>query len=151
MDSTMEAVLEGAMAGTLATLPMSAVMIAAEKAGLMGQQPPEVITKRMLDELEVKRDESTNHAAASAMHLAFGAGAGALFNVARQRIDPSVPPVIAGIVFGLLVYGVSYSGWIPALNILPKPMHDRPGRQPSMVAAHVVYGALLGALSRQGT
>ena len=42
---------------------------------------------------------------------------------------------------------VSYSGWLPALHLMPPPEQDRPGRQPSMVAAHVVYGAVLGALS----
>ena len=48
-----------------------------------------------------------------------------------------VSETVQGIGFGLLVYTVSYAGFIPALNILPSPPDDRPGRQPAMIAAHV--------------
>ena len=61
---------------------------------------------------------------------------------------PRVPGWLVGAVYGLGVWAVSYKGWIPALGILPPPERDRPGRPVIMVAAHVVYGLVLGALVR---
>ena len=52
-------------------------------------------------------------------------------------------------VTGLSVWAVSYQGWVPALGILPKASEDRPARPAVMVAAHVVYGAVLGALEQR--
>ena len=47
---------------------------------------------------------------------------------------------------GEAVYAVSYAGWVPALGALPPADRDRPSRQLVMAAAHLVYGAVLGAL-----
>jgi hypothetical protein len=146
MGRNLDAVLDGALAGAAATIPMSALMYAAKKAGLMGEYPPEIIAEKSLDTAGIRSGEDVNDAAATAAHLGFGASAGALFGVLHRRMELPVLPVVQGIGYGLLVYAVSYNGWIPALHIMPEPEHDRPGRQPSMVAAHVVYGAVLGAL-----
>lgn len=148
MNETIEAALEGALAGAVATVPMSAVMYAAKRAGLMGQYPPVVIADAVLDALGVRRDEETDEVVATIAHLGFGAAAGALYGAARRHADLPIPAWCEGIGFGLLVYAVSYNGWIPAVRILPEPEHDRPGRQPSMAVAHVIYGAVLGALTR---
>lgn len=42
---------------------------------------------------------------------------------------------------------VNYGGWIPVLGILPPPHRDRTDRQATMIVAHLVYGAVLGALA----
>ena len=65
-----------------------------------------------------------------------------------RRFGPRVPGWLVGVVYGLGVWAVSYKGWIPALGILPPPERDQPGRPVIMVAAHVVYGLVLGALVR---
>jgi hypothetical protein len=49
----------------------------------------------------------------------------------------------------LSVWALSYQGWVPALGILPPASRDQPGRQWTMVAAHVVYGVVLGAMERR--
>lgn len=146
MDSGLGAALDGALAGVIATLPMSAVMYASKHVGLMGEYPPEIIAEKGLEAAGVSPGRDVNDAAATVAHLGFGAGAGALFALLRRQVELPVPPVVAGIGYGLLVYVVSYNGWIPAIHIMPPPEQDRPGRQPSMVAAHVVYGAALAAL-----
>ena len=51
-----------------------------------------------------------------------------------------------GALFGLLVWGVSYLGWVPAAKILPPAHRDRRDRQVTMVIAHLVFGASLGLL-----
>lgn len=144
------AALHGALAGAVATLPMSAVMLAAGRAGLMGKQPPELIAETAFGAAGVRPAEWVSNVAGTAAHIGFGAAAGALFGLMHRRRELPVPPAVLGMGFGLLVYTVSYEGWVPALTALPSPEHDRPGRQPSMIAAHLVYGAVLGALAERG-
>jgi hypothetical protein len=138
----------GAGAGALATGAMSALMVAAERAGLMGRHPPEAIAETILDGAGVEvGSEALENAVATALHFAFGAAAGAVFEVGRRRLPldrrAAVP---AGAAWGLAVWAVSYAGWVPWLRILPPPDEDRLDRQLTMVAAHLVYGATLGAI-----
>lgn len=145
MKTVLKSAIEGAVAGAAATVPMSAVMYGSMRAGLMGEYPPVVIADAALDAAGAHRDHETDELVATVAHLGFGAVAGAIFGLVRQARLPGSPE-LQGILFGLGVYAVSYNGWIPALHILPEPEDDRPGRQPSMVAAHVVFGAVLGSL-----
>jgi hypothetical protein len=140
--------LAGAVAGAIATAPMSAVMLAAERTGLMGRQPPEAIVQKALDAANAQPSSAAARAAAVTAHFAFGAAGGAAYAFLDDD-DDSLPLSIAkGVGFGLAVYAVSYAGWIPAMHILPKPARDRKGRQPSMAVAHLVYGAALALLLR---
>lgn len=146
MPTTIKTGLNGAMAGALATIPMSAVMVGAQRVGLMGRQPPEVITQRALDAANTEPTTTATKALAAALHFAFGAAAGTVFAL-LNRDETSRPLAVAkGVGFGLALYAASYGGWIPATGILPAPQRDRKGRQPSMAAAHVVYGAALALL-----
>lgn len=139
------AIVGPAAAGAVATAAMSVVMVAGAKAGMMGDQPPTVITKSALRAAGADDPAVVASRIAPAAHLAFGALAGMLFGLLR-RILPGVPGPGLGVLFGLAVWGVSYRGWVPALGILPPPEHDRPGRPEVMVAAHLVFGLVLGVL-----
>ena len=137
----------GAVAGTLATGLMSAVMLVAKRIGLMGEMPPETITARFLDRLGWRhRSGETQDLLAVVTHVGFGAAAGSLFAVIQRRFRPPVPPVAAGMVFATSVWLISYQGWVPALGIMAPASRDRPGRPQSMLVAHLVFGAVLGAL-----
>jgi hypothetical protein len=142
-----EAVTRGSAAGVAATVAMSAVMLAAQKLGLEGEQPPEAIVEAALDAADVDRSERTENALATLAHLGFGASCGAVYALLRRWLRTPGPPVGHGVGFGLGVYAASYQGWIPALGILPPPRRDRSDRQVSMALAHVVYGAVLGRLA----
>jgi hypothetical protein len=135
--------LRGALAGAAATLGMSAFMFLGRRAGLLGRMPPEKITSRLLGRAGLPRTRRQQDVAASALHLGFGAAAGALFSPLRARLP--VNPILAGVAYGTAVWAVSYMGWVPGLGIMPPPSRDRPGRPETMLAAHWVYGALLGA------
>ncbi len=139
----------GAVAGTLATVVMSALMLVAQRLGLMGEQPPERITAEALDRLGAERSESTQNALASGVHLAFGAVAGAVYGVAVTRMPARAPRPVTGAAFGLGVWLISYAGWVPALRIMPPISDDRPGRPTSMALAHVVFGGVLDRLLRR--
>jgi hypothetical protein len=140
-------VVADAVGGVIATAAMSAVMIAGDRAGLLGEPPPVAVTRSALRGAGVERPSRAAGMLAPVAHLWFGAQGGVAFGILR-RLVPRVPGVILGPLFALGVYGVSYKGWIPALGILPPPEDDRPGRPTVMIAAHVVYGLALGWLIR---
>jgi hypothetical protein len=144
--TTTEILLRGSLAGLAGTVAMSAVMLAAKRTGLMGKMPPERITEAGLRLLHVKPSEPAENALATVAHLGYGAGGGVVFSIAARNAKAPLPGPIVGALFGLLLWGGSYAGWIPAVGILPPPHRDRRQRQASMVVAHLVYGSVLGAL-----
>jgi len=140
-----EALTRGAAAGAVATAAMSALMLAAGRAGLMGRQPPEAIVRRAGQLTATEPRGRLAEALAAAAHLAFGVGTGAAYAL----LPPAGRPVARGVAAGTAVYAVSYAGWVPALGALPPADRDRTSRQAAMAAAHVVYGAVLGALDNR--
>ena len=133
----------GAWAGAVATVPMSAVMLALR--GPMGEQPPDAIATEAAHAVGADPTERQADAMAVVAHLGFGAATGAAYALA-PRVGP---PVLRGVVAALGVWAVSYQGWVPALGILPRASEDRPARPAVMIAAHVVYGAVLGTLEER--
>jgi len=147
MQRDVQAILDGAIGGGIATVGMSALMLVAREAGLMGEQPPEKITAAALDAVGIEDpDEATQDVLASLLHFGFGIGTGALFAVLHRRLPFRVPAAVHGVVFGSLVWALSYQGWIPVLGIMPPASRDRPDRPRVMLIAHWVYGAILGAI-----
>jgi putative membrane protein len=137
------AIARGAVAGVLATVPMSLVMVALQRAlpGRREPLPPREITESLLEAADVDGNESATRALTVAGHFGYGAACGALF-------APIARGVPAGVMFGLLVWTVSYFGLLPALQLFP-PASDKPARQNAlMIGAHIVWGGVLGALSR---
>ena len=149
-------VLAGAAGGTVATLAMSVLMLAGGALGLMGTQPPRRVVDKVADEVTPgptdpgATDPDARDAAASMLHVAIGAVAGALFALGRSASEatrsPSRGPLL-GAVFGLAFWAVNYMALAPALNLLPPATRDRPGRPPVMVAAHLVYGLTSAVVS----
>jgi hypothetical protein len=93
-----------------------------------------------------QRGRDTQDVAATRAHVGFGAAAGAIFANLERGPKPVLPFLPAGMLFGAAVWLVSYQGWIPAAGIMPPASRDRPGRPQSMLAAHLVFGAVLGGL-----
>lgn len=136
----------GAVAGSAATMVMSAVMAAARAAGMLGEAPPRILAHQAAAAGGGPDSRGARDVLAVLAHLGFGAMGGAVYGLVRGRV-PHGPGALAGVAWGLLIWTVSYRGWIPALGLLPPPSRDRPGRPTAMIAAHVVYGAVLGALT----
>lgn len=144
----LKTIVAGTAAGGVATGAMSAFMFAVWRPHSMGQKPPERITEGILNRLGISRDEATQDALAAALHLGFGMATGSLFALVREYVPVPVPGVLQGVVYGTGVWAASYKGWVPEMGFLPPPEEDRPGRQEAMVAAHLVYGGVLGLLLR---
>ena len=132
----------GASAGAVATAAMSALMLAAGRTGLMGRQPPEAIVRQAGALAAAEPRGRLADVLAVVAHLGFGVGTGAAYAL----LPSSRRPLLRGVAMGTGVYAVSYAGWVPVLGALPSATRDRPTRQAAMLAAHVVYGAVLGAL-----
>ena len=136
----MSAVVRGAVSGLVATVGMSAVMLAFRKQ--MGEQPPDAIATEAAHAVGADPTEEQADVLASFAHAGFGATVGAGYALLPRY----GPPPLRGVLLALGVWGVSYQGWVPALGILPPASRDKPGRPAVMVAAHVVFGAVLGAV-----
>lgn len=140
-------VVRGALAGAAATVAMSIIMVVSERIGLMGRHPPERIVERGMAVADEPPSPDTVDAMAGAAHLAFGTVGGAAFGLLMNS-RASVTGQRLAIPWALIIWLVSYFGWIPALRILPPPTEDRPGRAWTLLFAHLVYGVTLGALWR---
>lgn len=140
--------LAGSVAGIGATVPMTAVMAAAQRMGWLKEMSPETITASAADAVDVELGEPERHGLSALNHLAFGASCGTGFALVATQVPRGSPRAAAGAAFGMAVWLASYQGWIPALDVLPPANRDRPGRRRTMIAAHLVYGATLGVLLR---
>jgi uncharacterized protein DUF6789 len=130
--------LQGAAGGLAATLTMSAGLGAADVLGVMNRQPPKKIVQRFLPGL----GKDTTDATATAAHVGYDVAAGAVYGA---LLKPESRNTVNGIAYGLLIWAISYEGWLPAFGILPPAQRDKPGRAVTMFAAHILYGATLGA------
>jgi len=141
------AVRHGALAGLVATVPMTLVMLAGHRLfePRQAKLPPRLITDRLLGR---KASDEAGRWHALAAHFGFGAATGALF-----ALWPP-PSVGKGVVFGLAVWAVSYLGWVPGLRLMPPATRQPARRNAIMIAAHVAWGLALGGvvagLARRG-
>jgi hypothetical protein len=132
----------GAVAGTVGTIAMSTLMLAAQRAGLLGEQPPRKLSDAVLDAVAGGADERTRRVGTSIVHLGIGATAAALHQVGRHLAGSPRPAAVWGGGFGALFWGLNYGLVAPAVALMPPPDKDRPGRAPVMLAANIVWGAV---------
>jgi hypothetical protein len=139
--------LRGALSGAVATVAMSGVMAVGRALGLYRTPPPQEITAAATQETTGWPPAATPAFRAGwlSAHLLYGMACGVLFSGLRQG-GPGVPRQPLGLGFGLLVWGASYLGLMPALRLYPWPDQDTPGRLATMILAHLVFGASLAEI-----
>lgn len=138
----MGTVIRGAAGGVVATAVMSAFMWAASKVGLLHTPPPKEITARAENHSGLQPPDHKSFTASWwAAHFGYGAGCGVLFALVRRFLPGSDPA--AGLLFGGIVWAVSYLGVMPALDLYPAPDDDSSSRTATMIAAHAVFGVSL--------
>jgi uncharacterized membrane protein YagU involved in acid resistance len=149
----MNRLLAGALGGTLATVPMTLVMVTLFRR-LPPQQryplPPREITEVVVRRAAAIRTPGDDRL--TTLTLAAHFGYGALTGAAYPLLGPRpAHPVLFGAGYGLAIWAVSYLGWIPAFGILrPATAHPRHRRR-LMLVAHLVWGACTALLSAQFT
>lgn len=144
--------LIGAVAGLLATVPMSLVMIVGKR--LLPEQsqdllPPAQITKNALQAINVDDEVSRveEKVLTTVNHFGFGAGTGALYGTmwAPRSVADAVT---SGCIYGLGVWSCSYLGWLPANGLYRSGFDDTRERNTLMIVAHLVWGTGLGLATR---
>lgn len=143
----MNHLLAGSVGGFVATVPMSAVMLLGQRVfpgHARKPLPPEEITEEVVERTPGARAVGPKglRVATLVSHFGFGAAAGAAFGPLSRRLPG--PPIVKGLGYGLLVWTVAYSGWLPSLGLQPPPERQPAGRNLAMIAAHLVWGAVLG-------
>jgi hypothetical protein len=137
----LQRIILGALAGFSATMAMTAAMrhLAPRLA------PPDrypLPPREITETISPARGERPLQTQTLLAHFGYGALTGAFFALLPRQRGAGVP-------YGVAVWALSYLGWIPALGILaPASRHPRE-RNLLMLAAHVVWGAALGAGLRE--
>lgn len=131
----MKPLIFGALAGLAATMAMTAFMRRAHRHLPLDEQYP-LPPREIVDHtIHVEREEAARTATVLS-HFGFGALAGSLY---------ALSPVnrLGGPSYGLGVWAASYLGWLPAFRILAPATEHPIQRNLLMLAAHVVWGAVL--------
>ena len=154
-NAPMNRFVAGALAGLVATVPMTLAMVLwRERLLPPGERydlPPREITLEaaervgMADHLD---DEAERHTASTAAHYGFGAlagAAGAPMILAETAAGNN--PALQGVLWGLIVWGGTYLGLLPAAAILRPATEHPPRRTAMMIGVHVIWGAVTGLLT----
>ncbi|HEX2997697.1 MAG TPA: DUF6789 family protein [Anaerolineales bacterium] len=148
----MRRLFKGAMAGLVATIPMSISMLIGwsllprrEKYHL----PPRLLTEEIAERagIEGRMSEAELTSASVLSHFGYGALAGSTYALLERKIP--VASSLKGGVAGLLVWGLSYLGWVPVLKILPSATEHPWRRNLIMILAHLVWGVTLGEVTQK--
>ena len=145
----MNGMLIGAAAGAAATVPMTMVMETLHER-LPGEPPrplpPREVTEGIAVKAGVSRELSERDVQnlALASHFGYGAACGAVLGLVAPRNPPAA--VCAGMAFGFGVWAGSYLGWLPAIGVRQSATEDPLARTGLMIAAHVIWGAVAGAM-----
>ena len=148
MRKRLRSAMAGGLAGAVATLAMSAVLLAGKGAGLYGAHPPELLIKRAtardgpLPTLQPEEQDT----AWPLGHLQFGSAVGALYGCLRPNLPADLRSIAGGAMVGGGLWLVNYGALAPAFELLPPIPRDDLGRQATNAVAHLVYGATLAGL-----
>jgi hypothetical protein len=131
--------LRGALAGCAGT----ALMTPLQFEGAIRSRthaPPIEITRRLHRALPLTRPRRQElHARGLAMHVAYGALAGALYGIAAPRRGREA----TALGYAAVMFGVSYFGYLPLFSLHPPAHRDNWNRQLANAGAHAVYGLTL--------
>lgn len=95
--------------------------------------PPREITEATLQRLDIKPDdEQSTFLATMALHFGYGSVVGSLYAALMRHLPLRV--WTKGTAFGLIVWTLSYLGWVPALRLLSPASRHPPRRTALMIA-----------------
>lgn len=141
--------VRGAIAGTIATIPMTLVMVTLFRRLPADQRyplPPRLLMENFsarTGKFNPGEDAALTHATLAA-HFAYGAVTGAMYPALET---PRQPNMMAGVGYSVGIWAASYLGWIPAVKLLDPATRHPARRNMLMLAAHVVWGAALARIS----
>ena len=146
--------LKGALAGFIATAPMSATMLVGWRLLPRRERyplPPRLITEEISERARIEDHLGEKQLIGLTIFSHFGYGAlfGALYALFESRVP--LHSSLKGILTGLGVWAGSYLGWLPATGVLTSATRHPWRRNLLMILAHVVWGLILGEATRKLT
>jgi uncharacterized membrane protein YagU involved in acid resistance len=151
-DSPFTNMIKGAVAGLLATVPMTLFMRAAWRLLPRREQyplPPRLITTQLVRQVQPPQriDQDNLTALTLLLHFLFGAAMGAIYGVIEGKVRLNEP--VKGTLMGTAVWSGSYLGWLPLLGILTPATEHPKRRNVLMIVAHFIWGGALGVLTQK--
>ncbi len=146
----LQALLQGGIAGFVATGPMSIFMLATKRFLPKRHQyvlPPEIITEDLAERLNMKwhMNKMEVEAATVVSHFGYGTAMGSLYGASGKKLP--LPSPVKGLLFGLIVWAASYLGLLPLIGMLESGQREQGRRNLLMIAVHVVWGVTLGLVA----
>jgi hypothetical protein len=138
LEATRQRLVDGVTAGCVATLIMTAFVLAAPALG--GSRLPVRAAQALLS----LRGHPLVAVGALALHLGYGSLAGGLFAVGARRITPA-----RGLLFGFALWGIAVTIYSPLVG-LGFVTSREPALAVLTLPVHLLYGAALGALAPRG-
>jgi len=150
MRTSAESILAGAVAGCVATVPMTATMRAIHRRLPPHERdplPPAQVTVNAAEVVGVadQLSRSEKHKVFLAAHYGIGTASGAMYGLLAPFLPG--PGVLNGVAYGMTVWASSYLGVLPAAGLYKAPDREPARRHGMTAAAHVVWGGVLGALT----
>lgn len=139
---------KAALAGLLAVIPMTVVMLLGQKqaSGKSRPLPPEKVTANAVEKLDLDQEFPPYSSSFQRLfligHFGYGSITGALYPFFSNRF-PRVRPMVKGMGFGLLIWALSYPGWIPAVGLWRRSKATSKENSFSLILSHLVWGASL--------
>lgn len=149
MNSVWQDALAGAVAGLLATVPMTVAMEVMFRRLPRRERyalPPSHLTARVIERSEMGRrlPRRPHTALTLAVHFAIGAAGGAAAGPFVRRLP--LPRLLTGMVAGIGVWATGYLVSLPSLGIIRMTTKWPASRRRLMFFAHLVWGGALGLM-----
>lgn len=145
MSGLASAAVRGAVAGTMATGPMTAAMELLHRRLPEEEQYPLAPRLGTLQAaakvgVEERLDEEARDALTLGAHFAYGAAAGAAYGLMPK--PRGLNPAVAGLAFGAGVWASSYLGFLPAARLLTPATQHPPRRTAVVLLGNLLWGVL---------
>lgn len=139
--------LRSALAGCLATVPMTGAMAAGYR-GLPGPEqyplPPRLIMDHLFRHLPLQ--ERTRGALTWVAHFSMGTAAALPYTLLPAQRSP-LARWLTGMGYGLGVWAANYLVVLPVLRLLAPATRQPPPRRALMIGSHLVWGATLAQVA----
>lgn len=147
MTRLVKRIATGAIAGFLATAPMTVAMMLMQRwfaPRHYGPLSPRQVTDNLTSILGLPQKTQAQHDRLTlAAHYSYGAAVGMLYPLLNSL---PLPVVLTGAWHGLLVWAGSYLGLLPSTGLLDSATERPRRRNLLMITAHLIWGISLGAV-----
>lgn len=142
---------QGALAGSIATFPMTLFMLTTQRFLPEDQRyhlPPEILVREFSQRahLDWHLDKRQTLGATLVSHFGYGAAMGTLYTPLEKK--KFLPTPLQGMLFGFLVWAGSYLVLLPLTGFSPTAHQEPARRNLMMIGAHLIWGAAMGLTTR---